>query len=537
MAGKNKKKSLNAEMAMAIIEHSFEAVVITKSARSDNTIIYVNPAWEKISGWSSEEVVGKCSPRILKSGKTDPQFYQNMWDTISRGDLFRGEITNKRKDGSFYTAEINIFPVKLTGNGTVCIDISRDITEKKSLEQELSDYTRNLETLIKKRTEEVTKKAMESENVVQAMMNLTEDLDIEKTKAERESIKFQTLLTSVGQGLIVVDNDFKITFINPEAENLLDLSEKDIGKSYFEVWDIENETERILTPEERPVAEAIKTKKRIVTSKYSYVRKSDGKKFAALITATPIVFDEKISGAIEIFRDITEEKRIERAKTEFVSLASHQLRTPLTTIKWYSEMLSENTANLSSAQKKYLDEINSGTNRMAALISAILNVSQIELGTFAMEKKPVNVPETIDRAIDLYFFKINSKQLTVIKDYEKEMPLIFTDANVIKIVADNLISNAIDYTPDKGKITIQIKKENGNLNIKVADNGYGIPKDEQSKIFTRFYRASNVKKEVTQGTGLGLYIVKSILEHMGGEIRFESEGENKGTTFYVRIPV
>ncbi len=530
----NHKSTLNAEMAVEAIEYSFESVII--AAGPSPTIIYVNPAWEKITGWSSGEVVGKLNPRILKSGKMSPQFYRDMWAKILKGELFTGEITNKRKNGSFYTAEINIFPLRLKNGETVYIEIGRDITEKKEMEQKLEDYTKNLEKIVAEKTAEADKKTGEAENTVRAMTNLTEDLENEKEKAERESVKFQTLLANVGQGLVVVDDDLKIIYINPEAQNLLGLNQKNIGKPYFEIWDMENEFGDILKIDERPITLAVREKKRIVTSKYSYVRKTDGQKFPVNVTAAPFVFGEKLGGAIAIFRDITEEKKIERAKSEFVSLASHQLRTPLTIIKWYAEMASENPAGFSPAQKEYLQEIRSGVERMATLINTIMSVSRIEMGTFASEKIKIDPAETADKAIDAQKLRISAKNLNIKKEYINLHP-ITVDINILKMTLDNLISNAVEYTPEKGKIEVRLEIKDNNLSVQIADNGYGIPKDEQSKIFTRFYRASNAKMKTAQGTGLGLYLVKSLLEQVRGKIWFESTGENAGATFFVELPI
>jgi two-component system sensor histidine kinase VicK len=249
---------------------------------------------------------------------------------------------------------------------------------------------------------------------------------------------------------------------------------------------------------------------------------------------SPVIPQRKLVG---LERDITKEKEIDKAKTEFVSLASHQLRTPLSTISWYTEMLlAGDVGKISPPQKKYLEEIYQGNQRMIELVNLLLNVSRIELGTFKAEPKPIYVITLFESILDEQKVKIANKKLIITKNFNKSIPVFLIDPNLFVIVFQNLLNNAIEYTPDGGRIETSISfNDSKTILIKVSDTGYGIPKYQQDKIFTKLFRADNVKKKDTKGTGLGLYIAKSIINNMGGEIWFESE-ENKGTTFYVTLP-
>jgi signal transduction histidine kinase len=247
-------------------------------------------------------------------------------------------------------------------------------------------------------------------------------------------------------------------------------------------------------------------------------------------------------GVIIVFRDIRREKEIDRAKSEFVSLASHQLRTPLTAIKLFSEMLmSGGAGSLTDEQKQILRNIEKSNRKMVELVDDLLNISRLE-----SQKLKVSLTE-----FDLVSFVkgiLESSEITSIVKGKKldfvtnqtTLP-VFTDANLLTQVISNLVSNAIKYSkPQTSKHTSKIEVFVDQVNEKhyclaVKDNGIGIPKHAQKKIFTKLYRADNAIKISTDGNGLGLYMCKMMLDSIGGKIWFESE-EGKGTTFYVQIP-
>jgi signal transduction histidine kinase len=270
---------------------------------------------------------------------------------------------------------------------------------------------------------------------------------------------------------------------------------------------------------------------------YYFVR-NDGSKFAAGITASPFVLDGRIVGVILVFRDVSREKDIDQAKTEFVSLASHQLRTPLSTISWYAEMLLTGDAGkVNKEQKEYLEEIYKGNQRMVELVNALLNVSRIELGTFSVEPEDTDLREVAESVFDELKPQLLQKKMKVVHEYDAKLTNIYLDKKLIRIVFQNLLTNALKYTPAKGQIELRIVKQKSDVMVSVKDNGCGIPKKDQKQIFQKLFRADNVKTLDTNGTGLGLYIVRSIVEQSaGGKIWFEST-EGKGTTFFVTLPL
>jgi two-component system sensor histidine kinase VicK len=266
--------------------------------------------------------------------------------------------------------------------------------------------------------------------------------------------------------------------------------------------------------------------------------KKDGEKIAVGDSAAPIKNQSgRVIGCVIVFRDTTREREIDTAKNEFVSLASHQLRTPLTAINWYLEMLSSGDAGkINNEQKKYIKEIYNGSKRMVALVNALLNTSRIDLGTFAIEPELVDFKDIAESILLELAPDVTRKKMKIEKYYDKNLPKIKADPKLIRIIFQNLLSNAVKYTQEGGKIELKIDKDKKNINIEVSDNGYGIPAKQQEKIFSKLFRADNAREKETDGTGLGLYIIKSILEKTDGKIWFKSK-ENKGTSFYVTIPL
>jgi PAS domain S-box-containing protein len=240
------------------------------------------------------------------------------------------------------------------------------------------------------------------------------------------------------------------------------------------------------------------------------------------------------TGLATIF-DITEQKQLDQAKTEFVSLASHQLRTPVASVKWLVGMLlSIELGELSAKQRDYLDRIDKVNQGMIELIETLLNVSRIEIGSIKMESKPTNVIELVESVLLELSFQIEEKMINIDKQYNDSLKNIESDPKFLRIVIQNLISNAVKYTPNKGTVTIILGESLGEKTIIVSDTGFGIPANQQDKIFTKLFRADNARTLTSQGTGLGLYLIKSIVETVGGSINFVSE-ENKGSTFTVKF--
>lgn len=418
----------------------------------------------------------------------------------------------------------------------------------KNLDKKVVEKTRDLET---------SKNEIEKQKV--AILNILEDVEKEKeeTRLVAQNLeKFKLAVESASDQIVITDTEGAVLYINKATEFITGYLAKDvIGNKAGKLWgglmekDFYAKMWKIIKQDKKTFKGEIKNKRK------------NGQIYDAEISVSPVL-NEK--GGVEFFvgieRDITEAKEIDRAKSEFVSLASHQLRTPLTAISWYlEEVLGEKNGKLNKHQKEYLDEVQGSNKRMIDLVSALLNISRIELGTFAVMPKPTDLIELAEDAIKDIAPQAKLKKIEIGKEYDKNLPQMNLDPGLITVIFQNLISNSIKYTPEGGKIIITIKKDDKNALISVKDTGYGIPKDAQSEIFDKFYRADNARAHDPSGNGLGLYIVKAIVAKSSGEIWFESPSsvpfggisasvktttdktmgkeENKGTTFFVSLPL
>ena len=240
---------------------------------------------------------------------------------------------------------------------------------------------------------------------------------------------------------------------------------------------------------------------------------------------------------MKIFYDTTREKAIDKMKSDFISIAAHQLRTPLSAIKWVIRMILDGDAGkLNKEQQELLDKGYLSNERIIRLVNDLLNVSRIEEGKFGFNFKKEDFLEVLAIAIsNIESLATKNHQELIVKKPSK-LPKIFLDKERMIMVLQNLLSNAIKYTPEYGKIKVIVKVDKQNLNVKINDQGVGIPAEDQPKLFSKFFRAANVVKLETEGTGLGLFIVKNIIEKHNGQVSLKSE-EGKGTEVNFSVPI
>lgn len=256
------------------------------------------------------------------------------------------------------------------------------------------------------------------------------------------------------------------------------------------------------------------------------------------IQAFNITLQEKVTEATrELKRTNKKLIALDEAKDEFISMASHQLRTPLTSIKGYLSMIIEgDLGKVSAAQEKALKEAFGSSQRMVYLIADFLNVSRIKTGKFVIEPKEVDLPQIVTEEITQLREMAGSRDITLEYEAPGVFPRVQLDDNKIRQVMMNMVDNAIYYTPAGGTVTIQLYVAGEEVVFKVIDTGIGVPKREQHKLFTKFFRANNARKARPDGTGLGLFMAQKIIVEQGGAIIFEST-EGKGSTFGFRFPL
>lgn len=354
---------------------------------------------------------------------------------------------------------------------------------------------------------------------------------------KQEGAKDRALLESLGEGIVVTDKDGNVELINHAAEILVGWTAKEaVGKKWFELAPLEDEKGNRIPPERRATQMVLTTGKPRSNATYYYVRR-DGTRFAVGTTAAPVIIDNKTVGVIAVFRDISHEREVDQAKSEFVSLASHQLRTPLSTVKWFTEMLlSGDVGELSADQKEYVHNIEVSNERTITLVNSLLNISRIESGRIIIDPVLTDLSKLVNEVVRSLQVRFRDKKLEIsilVPDY---LPQINVDPKMITQVYANLLTNAIKYTPEGGHISVTLSLQDGEIISAVKDSGYGIPKAEQHRIYEKFYRGSNVVGKETDGTGLGLYLVKAIIESSKGKIWFDSQ-ENIGTTFWFSLPL
>ncbi len=267
------------------------------------------------------------------------------------------------------------------------------------------------------------------------------------------------------------------------------------------------------------------------------LRRTDGTTRWALFSLFSFTDSSGHKQGLATLVDVTKQKEIDKAKTEFVSLASHQLRTPLAAIKWNIELLlMKYGETLPPPGRGYGDAVATNVSRMDALVGDFLNASRFELGTLTAEKTTFELIPFLDIIVSDQSFKAEQKHIELRKNYDAaSQGSCTTDAHLLGMTVSNLISNAIKYTGEGGVVRVETESAGNNIVIRVADTGMGIPKDEQDKIFSKIFRASNAQAHVPDGTGLGLYIAREAIKVLGGTLAFVSE-QGVGTTFTITMP-
>jgi len=328
----------------------------------------------------------------------------------------------------------------------------------------------------------------------------------------------------------MVDKKGLITLPNKAAQRLFSKSAEELlSKPFYE----------LLTGEYVELGKRIyqKFSHGVASTDEELLIKSKSKKNRwVLISALPYKsLGVRTDGGVISMHDITEQKAVDKVKSEFVSLASHQLRTPLTAMKWYGEMMLKSEDPLTKKQRHRLEKIYNGNERMIDLVNLLLSASRLELGTLSVDITNVNPINLVKTILDELQVKIQKNSIQIVEKYDGDPTSFNSDKKLLLMIIQNLLTNAVKYSKEGGHVSIEMIFNTSGMNFNVKDNGVGIPKEQQDRIFTKMFRADNARQSNTEGTGLGLYIVWQAVEALGGEISFSSE-EGKGTVFSAVLP-
>lgn len=348
----------------------------------------------------------------------------------------------------------------------------------------------------------------------------------------RNTRKFRQAVENAHDAIAIIDSVGNIVHANDAWYTLIGIAKDSAPKKFFTPFKEHTSTQHI-----HQLEKALREATPFMSDTLHGVRPDEKKAYTAEISLSPVVEEGKTLFFAVIAGDVTERKEIDRAKTEFVSLASHQLRTPLSAIRWYTEMLKEGMGGtITSTQKSYLEEVYRANLRMIELVNSLLNVSRIDMGTVQSEPEKITIPPVVKSVLGELRPQITEKKLSVREIYAPDLPEQWFDPKQMRMIFQNLISNAVKYTPEGGRVEVTVRPEGKHVFFSVSDSGIGIPKEQQPQIFNKLFRADNAREIDTTGTGLGLYIIKSIIEKEGGSLRFESE-PGTGTTFYGILPI
>lgn len=450
-------------------------------------IIDANPFMLEMMDYDLDEVIGKKLWEVgaIKDIRANVEMFSELQ---TKGYVRYESLPIKSKDGKEHEVEFvsNLYPI----DGTKMIQCNiRDISERKLLERQL------------------------------AVTKYRED----------------ALLASIGEGIVGTDEQGNIISMNVVAKEMLGWTTKEVmGQKLFDIIVVEDEQGNVISRSQRPTLEVFKTGVPEVSSTF-YIAK-DKEKIPVAINLTPILLDGKTIGTVNVFRDITKEMELKKAREEFVSLTTHQLRAPITAIKWTTEMLVAHKYASKDEEDGAFQTITKAAESLSELVNAMLNIAKMESGVLAVTPELSSLPDLADEVLKEVSEQMMQKKLILEKTFDETLPKILVDQKLTIAIFKNLLSNAVKYTLEGGKIHFSIVKQDSDVLMMVSDTGIGIPKAQQSKLFSKFFRADNVKEGQAEGTGLGLYIVKLIVDQVGGKIWFESE-ENKGTTFFVTIPL
>jgi len=504
MVSKNNKRAQKAENRSTRLKEALDHHSIVSITDGGGRIIYANKLFCETSQYSSSELLGQ-NHRILKSGCHPKEFYAEMWQVISSGGVWQGNVCNRKKDGDLYWVRATVVPfLDANGRPEEYIAIRTDITEQKNLERA----------------------AIEEQQRLNAIMN------------------------NMGEGIYMLDADGRLTYLNEEGEKLLGWRFSELeGKHIHDVIHLHKNTKD--DEESCPILRAMRSHEMFRSSDELLIRK-DGQHLPVKFTGAPILLDGKLGGSVAVFSDIRDEKLLQqrlleakdaaeeavRMKSEFLSSMSHEIRTPLNGVIGMSDLLIDTPLDIE--QTEFVRTIKMSADALLSVINDILDFSKIEAGGLELETIDFSLREVLENSVDILAVKAREKDITLGSFVDSRLPRnLVGDPTRVRQILLNFLSNAVKFTAH-GQVIVKAESdsvENGRVFVKlsVRDTGIGLTGEAKAKLFQPFSQADSSTSRKYGGTGLGLVISKRLAEKMGGSIGVDST-YGEGAEFWVRVP-
>jgi PAS domain S-box-containing protein len=459
------------------IESAKDGFVVLKKG----TIFYVNRYFVSVLGLKREDIVGRSFFDFIAEEQKDS--LKNIFEK----DENIYEIKFQKKDGNFFLTETRFQKIDYNGEEADLLLI-RDVTTRKKIEE---------------------------------VFRLQEE-------------RFHGVAENTPDIIARFDKEYRYVYINEAGAKEYGIPKKD----FFWKTDKDLGIDGEMTEAFREAIDFVFEKKERKTF-YGELLINGEKKYFYTILVPEFFKDGEINSVLSITRDITEIREIDEIKTEFISITSHQLRSPLSVINWcIISLLKGDEENYKEDAREYLEKIEESTRKLIKITDVFLNTTMLDLEMFVFNVRELDLVTVVREIIREFEQIIEKKEINFTVAFD-DFPLVKFDSRVLKIVFRGLLSNAIDYTPKGGNVDFVLKKnEEKEILLEVGDSGCGVLSEDQKKIFTKFYRSETARNMRAYGTGLDLYLIKSVLDKIGGSIEMQSPNKrfDKGSAFFVKIP-
>jgi PAS domain S-box-containing protein len=476
------------EILRSVVENAPNFIEVLDNSLN---IVFVNRAVESQPG----DLIGRKFGDFLSDAKERKRVEAILKNVLKTGQPAQYETSVEVREGVVAWYHTSAGPIYQDGGIAGLVLVATDISRAKKTQESLAEYAGEL---------------------------------------ERSSKLTNALLDSIGEGLIVIDANGNVANANPIALDMLGYAKEDLIGQWFPGAVQALQDGKVIDPADRPALKALSTGKAVTT--VAHYQRMDGSQFPAVLTVAPVLFEGKPIGAIEVFRDFSKERELENAKEEFVSLASHQLRTPATGVKAYVSMLLDGYAgDMTEQQKSYIEKVYETNERQLQVINDMLNVARLDAGRLILEPTHIDMKRLIREVVRCQQPVLSERKQTVKLDFPSSPAVFVGDANLLDMMIENLVTNASKYTPEGGDIVVSLSQTAKSMIVGVTDSGVGIAKVDIPKIFQRFTRVENPLSTERGGTGLGLYLVAQVAKLHKGSIEVVSK-PGKGSIFTVELP-